>query len=91
MEEEHKAAHALGGILTSTMMYAYESVTGPRTFLYLWEREGLSWLIRYLDRNPEGSVGNDWMATFLELNREAILSDDGRMDFNLRDFKRKSG
>lgn len=83
-DEEHRAADALGGILTSTMMHAYEERLGPRTFLYVWERDGLQWLLRYQDRHPDGSVGNDWMRAFLDLNRDAINDPDGRMDFNLR-------
>lgn len=84
--EEQLAAKALGEILTSTMLAAHGyGVTNTRTFLYIWEREGLQWLIRYKERYPERSVGNDWMKHFLELNREAILDDNGRMNFNLRD------
>jgi len=79
-KEEHTAAKSMGDILTSTMQRAYEE---KRNFLYGWERDGLQWLIRYQDRNPKNSVGNLWMAHFLELNKEAILS-DGIMDFNLR-------
>ncbi len=84
MSEEFKAAHALGGILTSTLMHAYEEKLGPRTFLYCWERDGLQWLLRFVDRHPDRSVGNDWMHSFLALNRDAINDPDGRMDFNLR-------
>jgi len=83
-DEECKAAHALGGILTSTMMHAYEEKLGPRTFLYIWEREGLQWLLRFEGRSPDKSIGNDWMRAFLALNRDAINDPDGRMDFNLR-------
>jgi hypothetical protein len=80
-DEEQLAAFALSGILTSVMLSAAEA---PRTWLYIWERDGLSWLIRFLDRRPDGRMDSDWMRPFLTLNRDAILSPDGTMDFNLR-------
>ncbi len=83
-DEECKAAHALGEILTSTMLRAYEEKPERRTFLYCWERDGLQWLLRFEGRHPDRSVGNDWMRAFLALNRDAINDPDGRMDFNLR-------
>lgn len=86
MDEEHKAAHAMGNILTSSMMRAYEGDPTPRTWLYLWERDGLQWLVRFRERHPRASVGNDWMSTFLALNRDAIMSEDERMDFNLKAY-----
>lgn len=85
-EEETAAARAIGGLITSTMLRAHEERPQPRTFLYVWEREALCWLLRYRDRHPRGPVGNDWVATFLALNRDAILDENGRMDFNLRAF-----
>lgn len=84
--EDDLAAEALAGILTSTMLRAYEDGPKPRTFLYIWERDGLRWLIRYCDSRWNAGQLNDWIVTFIELNREAILSEDGRMDFNLRAF-----
>jgi hypothetical protein len=82
-DEEQLAALALGGILTSAMMSAAE---GPasRTWLYGWERDGLRWLIRFLDRRPDGRMDSAWVRPFLTLNRDAILAPDGAMDFNLR-------
>lgn len=80
-DEEQLAALALGGILTSAMMRAYEE---PRTWLFSWERDGLRWLIRFCDRRPDGIMDSEWTRSFLALNRAAILSDDGRIDFNLR-------
>ncbi|MCV9964024.1 hypothetical protein OIU34_19270 [Pararhizobium sp. BT-229] len=85
-DEEKIAAAALGETLTSVMLPAYDERRPRRDFLYVWERQGLRWLVRFKNRHPGGSVGNDWMSDFIELNREAILSDDGRMDFNLRAF-----
>lgn len=88
--EDNLAAKALGDILTSVMFRAYEEPLGPRTFLYCWERDGLRWLIRYCDgRWQDGQLLNAWIVNFIELNREAILSEDGRMDFNLRAFNEK--
>lgn len=90
MNEDRLAAHALGGILTSTLFHAYEEPMGPRRFLYVWERDGLRWLLRFRRRDPDGSVGNDWMATFLALNEAAIEDDHGLMDFNLRAFSERA-
>jgi hypothetical protein len=81
-DEEQLAALALSGILTSAMLHAAE---GParRVWLYSWERDGLRWLIRFLDRRPDGRMDSAWMRPFLKLNRDAILS-DAKMNFNLR-------
>lgn len=90
MGEEADAAESLGEILTSSMFRACNEPLGGRKWLYIWERRGLRWLIRYRDRTNGGSVGNDWIAHFIELNREAILSDHEHMDFNLKaDDERK--
>jgi hypothetical protein len=83
MDEEQLAALALGGVLTSAMMSAAEGPS-PRAWLYVWERDGLRWLIRFIDRRPDGRMDSEWTRSFLELNREAILSEGGKMDFNLR-------
>ena len=84
VSEEHKAADALGNILTSVMERAYATTPQSCTSLYSWEREGLAWLIRFKDRNPHGLIGNDWIAAFVSLNHDAIMSPDGKMNFNLR-------
>lgn len=92
-DEEMAAAEAIGGLITSAMMHAYEEKF-QRTFFYIWERDALRWLIRYRERNPGGSVGNDWVSTFMDLNRESILSEGGKIDFDLKSFatrKQKGG
>lgn len=90
--EEHVVAKALGEILTSTMLRAYEEPNGGRRFLYIWEREGLRWLLRYSMRHPDcANVGNAWMSTFLKLNERSINTDAGLMDFNLRAFDQREG
>lgn len=84
-DEEQLAALALSGILTSAMLRASEEKPEPRTWLFGWERDGLSWLVRFRERRPEGGrMDSDWMPNFLNLNRTAILDPNGRMDFNLR-------
>lgn len=85
MNEEAQAASILAELLVSALMRAH---TERRTWLYIWERDGLRWLIRYRDRRPKG-VFNDWVGTFIKLNREAILSEDAPMDFNLRAFRER--
>jgi hypothetical protein len=82
-DEEQLAAYALSGILTSAMMDASEG-SAKRNWLFIWERNGLQWLLRFLDRRPDGRMDSDWMRPFLDLNRDAILSSEGQMDFNLR-------
>lgn len=85
IDEDESAARVLGDILTSVMLDAHgHEVREPRTWLYSWERDGLQWLLRFCERNPNGSIGNDWIRSFLALNREAILQEGGRMDFNLK-------
>lgn len=79
-DEEQKAASALGGLITSAMIRAIDE----KRDIYIWERKALQWLIRFRDRRPHGHMGNDLVKSFLEPNREVILSPDGRMDFNLR-------
>jgi len=81
-DEEQIAALALADILTSAMFLAYEGKPS-RTWLYCWERDGLSWLLRFRERRPDARA-NAWMYAFLDLNRDAILRPDGTMDFNLR-------
>ncbi len=83
-DEEQLAALALGGILTSALMRAAPDGSDARTWLYSWERDGLQWLIRFRERRPNGRMDSQWTASFLNLNRDAILSPDGKMDFNLR-------
>ena len=80
-DEDQLAALAVGGVLTRLMMRAHEDST---TWLFIWERDGLRWLIRFCDRRPDERMDSDWTRLFLNLNRAAILSDDGRMNFNLR-------
>lgn len=83
-DEEQIAALALSGVLTSVMLHAAEARPEQRKWLYSWERDGLQWLIRFRDRRPSGFMDSAWMPNFLDLNREAIMSVDGRMNFNLR-------
>lgn len=86
-DEEQIAAIALSGVLTSEMLRAADGdghCHMRRTWLYGWEREGLRWLVRFQDRRTDGRMDSAWMPAFLELNREAILSDGGAMNFNLR-------
>jgi hypothetical protein len=80
-DEDQLAAYALSGNLTSAMLHAHDE---KRTWLFGWERDGLRWLIWFVDRRPDGLMDSAWMRPFLDLNREAILSDRGRMNFNLR-------
>lgn len=80
-DEDQSAAAVLSEILTSAMQRAHD--VDKRTWLYGWERDGYRWLIRFWDRRPSGSMCA-WSGAFLRLNRDAILSPDGRMDFNLR-------
>jgi hypothetical protein len=82
-DEDALAAYALGEILTSALMRAYNE---NRSWLYCWERDGLQWLVRYQGRKCSGSVGNLWMHDFIQLNHDAILSENGKMDFNLKAF-----
>lgn len=82
-DEEQLAAYALSGVLTSAMLNAVNEQM-PRVSLYCWERDGLRWLIRFLDRRPDGRMDSAWMRPFLELNRDAILAEEGTMNFNLR-------
>lgn len=80
-DEEQAAAQALSDLLTSAMMRAHE--VDHRVWLYKWERDGLRWLIRFRDRRPDG-VMCEWCVAFMRLNRDVILEDHGKMDFNLR-------
>jgi len=80
-DEDQAAALALSNILTSAMFRAHE--VDKRTFLFSWERDGYRWLIRFGERRPDGIMCS-WSAAFLRLNRDAILDENGRMDFNLR-------
>lgn len=82
-DEEKAAAKALSDILESCLFRAHDE---RRTWLYCWERDGLQWLLRYRRRRPDGATGTWWMRDFLDLNEDAINSEDGRMDFNLRAF-----
>lgn len=84
-DEEQLAANALGEILASVMMHAYGERMGPRLWLYCWERDGLTWLIRFKERRPDWTM-NLWTSNFIDLNREAILDENGRMDFNLKAY-----
>lgn len=81
MNEEELAARALGELLTTALLNGYND---NKTWLYSWERDGLTWLVRFKDRNPNKSYSNAWIAHFIHLNRDAILTDK-RMNFNLRD------
>ncbi|MBO6755507.1 MAG: hypothetical protein JJ902_04220 [Roseibium sp.] len=83
-DEEQEAAFALSDLLSSAMFQAYNNGENARTYLYGWERRGFRWLFRFKERCPDGMLGNAWTADFMNLNRDAILSEDGRMDFNLR-------
>lgn len=80
-DEEQLAAAALGDILTSAMMRAHE--VDKRDWLYVWERDGYRWLLRFKDRRPDG-VMCAWSASFMTLNRDVILGDARPIDFNLR-------
>lgn len=79
-DEEQLAALAMSDILTSAMFHAYDA--GRRT-LYVWERAGYAWLIRFKDRRPDGLMCG-WSSEFMKLNRAAILGDGSGLDFNLR-------
>ncbi|MCW2309712.1 hypothetical protein [Rhodobium gokarnense] len=79
--EEQKAAKILGEMLTSSMLAAYEK---GRLQPYAWERQGLQWLLRFRERNPGVSVGNDWIRDFIDLNAKVIQIDDAKMNFDLR-------
>lgn len=83
-DEEQLAALALGGVLTSAMMRAYES---HRAWLYIWERAGWQWLVRFKERRPDGRMDSLWTDSFLARNRDAIMSDHDKMNFNLRDAR----
>lgn len=82
-DEEQIAARALGDLLTSAMTAAYNEKPS-RVWLYGWEREALQWLLRFKERRPDGHMSSAWTHDFIELNRDAILRPDGKMDFNLR-------
>ena len=86
-DEDQAAASVLSELLTSAMTRAYQE-TPPRTWLYGWERDGYRWLIRFWERRPDGTMCA-WSGSFLRLNRDAILSGDGRIDFNLRAAREK--
>ncbi len=81
-DEEQIAAMALSDLLCSTLFRAYEE-NPRRTFLYIWERTALRWLLRFKDRRPDGIL-NAWTASFADLNRGIILAEGGTIDFNLR-------
>lgn len=87
-DEEQQAAKILSDMLAIEMIRAYKhdqpEWARPRRWLYCWEREGLSWLIRFMDQRPGPFGGSAWTAAFIELNRDAILDPGGLMDFNLR-------
>jgi hypothetical protein len=85
-DEERAAAMVISDMLATALLAAALHEKPPRTFLYCWERDGLRWLIRFKERRPEESRGSAWTGDFIDLNRDAILSDDGgvRMNFNLR-------
>lgn len=85
-EEEQLAALALSGVLTSVM---FDAASKGRKELHLYEREGLLWLLRFIDRRSEGRLDNEWIKTFLSLNREEILDKFGLMNFNLREERMK--
>lgn len=80
--EEQIAAMALSDMLVSTLLRAYDE-NPQRTFLYIWERNALRWLLRFKERRPDG-IMNAWTASFADLNRAIILADGGEIDFNLR-------
>ncbi|UXS01686.1 hypothetical protein [Agrobacterium tumefaciens] len=79
-DEEISAAGALGELLTSAMHHAHET---SRSYFYSWERDAWRWLIRYLERNPDGPTGNDWVKTFIASNREQIQAETGNINFQL--------
>ena len=79
-DEDQLAASALSNILTSAMFRAYD---GNRKYLYVWERDGYSWLLRFKERKPD-SILCAWSTSFMYLNRDAILAAGGPLDFNLR-------
>jgi hypothetical protein len=80
-DEEQLAAMALSNMLTSAMMRAYD--IEHRSWLYLWERDGYRWLLRFRERRPDG-VMCAWSSRFIDLNRDVILADGGNVDWNLR-------
>jgi hypothetical protein len=85
MDEDQRAAHALSDMLATLLLKACDD---KRNWLYCWERDGLQWLIRFMDRRSEG-IGNAWTFAFIDLNRDAILDTYGVMDFNLRAARMK--
>jgi len=80
LDEERRACVALADLLSSVLTRKYED--GYRD-LFCWERDALTWIIRFMDRRPDGYYGCAWTRAFIDLNREAILADD-RLDWNLR-------
>ena len=81
-DEEQISAMALSDLLCSTLLRAYEE-TPRREFLYVWERRALRWLFRFRERRADG-IMNAWTASFADLNRDVIMADGGKIDFNLR-------
>lgn len=80
MDEDKEAASALADLLTSAMTRAIDE---RRDFLYGWERRGLQWLIRFRERDKEHPICA-WCSSFMRLNRDVIMAEGGRLDFNLR-------
>lgn len=77
-DEDLLAAKALADVLSSAMLRAYEH----KRALYIWEMDGLAWLVRFMDRRPAGPL-NGWTCAFIRLNRERILAGNPVMDWNL--------
>lgn len=82
-DEDQMAASVMSELLASAILQAYNDGENPRLFLYVWERKAFRWLVRFHERNPHGLI-NMWTKHFIDLNRKAILSTDGQMDFNLK-------
>ena len=74
----------MGELLASLMFEAHRTNRG---FLYIWETRAARVLIEAMDAGK--SVGSDWTATFLKLNREAIMTGgtNPKISFNLRAFE----
>lgn len=81
MDEERRACEALSDLLATALLRAHDN---GRFTLFCWERAGLAWIIRLMDRRADGYYGSAWTFGFIETNREAILNPSLAIDWNLR-------
>lgn len=77
-------AAIMGDLLATLLLQAYDS---NRHFVDTWEAKACRWLLQEKDAGK--SVGNMWMANFLELNRAVITEghESFSINFNLRAFR----